>query len=271
MVVVDPCAPDVSLERHLRSRNCYETDSGLEHRDMVMKSLNHLVQRWIQNVSLDRGIPWEMLDHVGGRVMPYGSHMLGISHKGADIDALCVAPNHISREEWFTSFPALLSAQSEVQELRAIEEAYVPVLKMKFGGIEIDMTFVTLNKDENPTDVDLMDKVELSLLELRCIRSLNGYRSTQMILKLVPDLPVFQLVLRAVKLWAKTQGLYSNILGYLGGFSWAVMVAKTCIDYPGETPSRTLYNFFVMFSDWQWPEPVRFSLCNTKNVIGEKL
>ena len=40
---------------------------------------------------------WHALDNIGGRVVTYGSYMLGISQQGADIDALCIAPSFISR------------------------------------------------------------------------------------------------------------------------------------------------------------------------------
>ena len=77
----------------------------------------------------------------------------------------------------------------------------------------------------------------------------STYRGTRMILRLVPHEPTFQNTLRAVKLWAKGQGLYSNILGYLGGFSWAVLVAKTCIENPEErSPARMILRFFDLFS-----------------------
>ncbi len=70
-------------------------------------------------------------------------------------------------------------------------------------------------------------------------------------------LPSFQITLRAIKLWAKGQGLYSNILGYLGGFSWAVLVAKTCLLYPADcTGAEMVRNFFELFSAWRWPAPV---------------
>lgn len=41
-----------------------------------------------------------------------------VHSRGADIDALCVAPKHVSRTEFFGSFYDLLRKQSEVTELR---------------------------------------------------------------------------------------------------------------------------------------------------------
>ena len=56
---------------------------------------------------------------------------------GADIDTLCVAPRHVDRSDFFGSFFELLKQQEEVKDLRAVEEAFVPVIKMEFDGIEV--------------------------------------------------------------------------------------------------------------------------------------
>lgn len=104
------------------------------------------------------------------------------------------------RQEYFSSFFSLLSFQTEVTDLRAIEEAYVPVLKMRFSGIEIDMTFARLNVHEVPVDADL-GRPALDNLDAKCVRSLNGYRSTQELLRLVPDEDTFQV--QKVKMWLK--------------------------------------------------------------------
>ena len=45
------------------------------------------------------------------------------------------------------------------------------------------------------------------------------FRATMLITQLVPDAERFRVALRAIKLWAQGQGLYSNILGYLVTYS----------------------------------------------------
>ncbi|XP_059079754.1 poly(A) polymerase beta-like isoform X1 [Tigriopus californicus] len=247
---------ETGLEEALQTNGCYETTKALEERKQVIHRLNLLVRQWIQSVSLSRGMHWQDIEKIGGKVVAYGSYMLGISHQGADIDALCIAPQHITRQEYFSSFFSLLYYQEEVTELRAIEECYVPVLKMRYNNVEVDMTFARLSISEIPNDLDFLDKVDINTLDQKCLRSLNGYRSTQMILKLVPNVEVFQRVLRAVKMWAKGEGVYGNTTGYLGGFAWAVMVAHVCINYPKSRAIDQVQQFFRTFGEWQWPNAV---------------
>ncbi|XP_006817835.2 poly(A) polymerase type 3-like, partial [Saccoglossus kowalevskii] len=137
----------------------------------------------------------------------------------------------------------------------AVEEAFVPVIKMVFDGIEIDLTFSRLALAKIPENQDLADDNLLKNLDQRCIRSLNGCRVTDEILNLVPNKESFRLALRAIKVWAKKHGIYSNVLGFLGGVSWAMLVARTCQLYPNAAASTIVHKFFLVFSRWDWPRP----------------
>lgn len=50
--------------------------------------------------------------------------------------------------------------------------------------------------------------------------------------------------------------IYSNALGYLGGVSWAMLVARTCQLYPNAVAATLVHKFFLVFSQWKWPQPV---------------
>ncbi|KAK2714426.1 hypothetical protein QYM36_008850 [Artemia franciscana] len=245
------------LEETLKAHGCFESDDEMKHRLEVLSKLNDLVKDWIRDLSENvKKLPASVVENVGGKIHTFGSYRLGVHNKGADIDALCIAPRHMDRSDYFTSFFELLKEQSEVTELRAVEEAFVPVIKMKFSCIEIDMLFARLALKEIPEDLDLRDDNLLKNLDPKCVRSLNGCRVTDEILRLVPNKETFRLALRAIKLWAKRQGIYSNVLGYLGGVSWAMLVARTCQLYPNAVAATLVHKFFLVFSKWEWPQPI---------------
>ena len=75
----------------------------------------------------------------------------------SDIDTLCICARHCSREHFFDSVPDLLSRNHKVSEIHAVRDAYVPVMKMKFSGISIDLLFVSLNKSVIPAQLDLLN------------------------------------------------------------------------------------------------------------------
>ncbi|XP_072895395.1 poly(A) polymerase type 3-like isoform X2 [Hemitrygon akajei] len=240
----------------LKPYGVFEEEEELQHRIAILGKLNSLVKEWIRDISELKNLPPSVIDNVGGKIFTFGSYRLGVHTKGADIDALCVAPRHIERVDFFSSFCEKLKQQDEVKNLRAVEEAFVPVIKLSFDGIEIDILFARLALQTIPEDLDLRDDVLLKNLDLRCIRSLNGCRVTDEILHLVPNIENFRLTLRAIKLWAKRHNIYSNILGFLGGVSWAMLVARTCQLYPNAVASTLVHKFFLVFSKWEWPNPV---------------
>uniref|UniRef100_A0A671L112 Poly(A) polymerase n=1 Tax=Sinocyclocheilus anshuiensis TaxID=1608454 RepID=A0A671L112_9TELE len=244
------------LTETLRPFAVFEEELELQRRILVLGKLNTLVKVWIREVSEVKNIPASVIDNVGGKIFTFGSYRLGVHTKGADIDALCVVPRHVERSDFFSSFYEKLKEQEEVKDLRAVEEAFVPVIKLSFDGIEIDILFARLALQTIPENLDLRDDGLLKNLDIRCIRSLNGCRVTDEILHLVPNIENFRLTLRAIKMWAKRHNIYSNILGFLGGVSWAMLVARTCQLYPNAVASTLVHKFFLVFSKWEWPNPV---------------
>lgn len=193
------------LEKALEPFNVIENEQELNHRMEILAKLNTLVKQWIKDASITKNMPEQVATKLGGKIYTFGSYRLGVHHRKADIDALCVAPRNIERTDYFTTFIELLKQQPEVTECRAVEEAFVPVIKMNFDGIEIDLLFARLALKEIHDDFDLRDDSLLKNLDPRCVRSLNGCRVTDEILRLVPNIENFRLALRTIKLWAKSK------------------------------------------------------------------
>ena len=129
--------------------------------------------------------------------------------------------------------------------------AYTPVIKFVLDGIYIDLVFARLANGGklqrqkqrppfaatsesvppplSPREELILDDADLIGLDEAGVRSLNGVRVAQYLLQLVPDVDAFRLTLRAVKEWAVVHGLYSNVLGFLGGVNWAILVAWICV------------------------------------------
>lgn len=50
---------------------------------------------------------------------------------------LCVVPRHIDRSDFFRNFHALLEAHPKISDLHKVENAFVPVIKLKFDGVKV--------------------------------------------------------------------------------------------------------------------------------------
>lgn len=201
-------------------------------------------------------MPEAVANDAGGKIFTFGSYRLGVHGAGADIDTLCVAPKHVTRDDFFEDMVEALKARPEVTELTGVQDAYVPVIKFEFSGIPIDLVFATLGLPQVPDDLDLANDNLLKNLDERCVRSLNGSRVTDEILRLVPNIAAFRTALRCIKMWAKRRAIYSNVNGFLGGVAWAMLVARVCQLYPNAAAGIIVSKFFMIFYQWNWPQPV---------------
>mmetsp|Transcript_13270 Transcript_13270/g.40180 ORF Transcript_13270/g.40180 Transcript_13270/m.40180 type:complete len:696 (-) Transcript_13270:767-2854(-) len=257
-----PSAKDLrqsrELEQCLKDYGLYESDAEATLREEVLGTLGDLMTTWIKNVARLRGYEEGIAET---RIYTFGSYRLGVHGPGADIDTLCVGPNMASRDEDFFgdaphTFQSLLSERREVEELQAVPEAFVPVIKMKFRGISIDLLFAQLSVPAIPENFDIAANSTLRGVDDKTVRSLNGCRVTDTILRKVSNKAAFRTALRAVKLWAERRGVYSNVVGFLGGVNWAILIASVCRAYPNASASTILSRFFKMYSLWKWPTPV---------------
>ncbi|TDL29399.1 poly polymerase [Rickenella mellea] len=225
-------------------------------RELVLGRLALLVKKFVHKVSIARGLSEAAATAAGGKIFTFGSYRLGVHGPGSDIDTLCVVPKHVSREDFFDVFEPMVRDFEGVTEVSGVPEAFVPIIKLKISGIAIDFLMARLALSTIPEDLSLRDDNLLRNLDERCIRSLNGSRVTDEILRLVPNVAVFRDSLRCIKLWATRRAIYSNVNGFLGGVAWAMLVARICQLYPNAIAGAIVSRFFIIMYQWSWPQPV---------------
>ena len=199
------------------------------------------------------------INNAGGKVFTYGSYRLGVYGPGSDIDTLIVAPKGVTREDFFAHFPPTLERMSKpnaIEEMVPVPDAFVPIIKLEYSGISIDLIFASINLSSVPITQDLKDNNMLRGLDDQGLRSLNGTRVTDEILELVPQKTTFRTALRAVKLWAQRRAVYANVMGFPGGVAWAMLVARVCQLYPNAAAAVVVGKFFRLMHKWKWPMPV---------------
>ncbi|KAJ2608008.1 polynucleotide adenylyltransferase [Coemansia sp. RSA 1365] len=264
----------------LKSEGQFESEEERKNREVVLGKIDKMVKEFVYRASLKHKLPESLASACGGKIFTFGSYRLGVHGAGADIDTLCVVPSHVTRDDFFDIMVGMLKERSEVTEITPVPKTYVPVIKMQFSGVDIDLTVAVLQQPTIPEDLELFDNNILRTMNSTCVRSLNGSRVTDEILRLVPNIATFRLALRCIKLWAKRRAIYSNSMGFFGGVAWAMVVARICQLYPNKCASTIVTRFFHVLSRWRWPTPVllkeiesgpaHFQVWNPKLDRGDK-
>ncbi|SGZ57063.1 CIC11C00000004579 [Sungouiella intermedia] len=245
-----------SLIAELKAKGSFESEQATKKRVEVLSLFQRMVQEFVFTVSKKKNMSDGMARDAGGKIFTFGSYRLGVYGPGSDIDTLVVVPKHVAREDFFSVFEQILRKRPELEEITSVPDAFVPIIKIEFDGISIDLIYARLNVPRVPPDMNLEDKNLLKNIDEKDLRSLNGTRVTDEILQLVPKPTVFKHALRCIKMWAQQRAVYGNVFGFPGGVAWAMLVARICQLYPNAVSATIVEKFFTIYTKWNWPQPV---------------
>ena len=232
------------------------------YRKDVLNSLQKITEEFVRQMGRKHKMPEKIVNSLGGKIFTYGGFRLGIFGPGSDIDTLVVTPENITREDFFQHYPNILleeAPKDSITDLTNIADAHVPIITFDYHGISIDLNFCELNVPQVPRDMEVADDMILRGIDETGAKAINGTRVADKMMELIPQMAVFRVALKGVKLWAKQRGLYANVVGFPGGIAWAIMVARVCQLYPKATSSSILLKFFRIMGSWQWPTPVQLN------------
>lgn len=258
-----PTERDLSLQQalvnELRAQNNFASSADIDLRKQALSRLNKSALDFVRFIGKKKDLPQSAIDSAGAKIFTFGSYRLGVFGPGSDIDTLLVAPKHVTRDDFFQFFPDHLrktTPPGSVTELTAVPDAHTPIIKLKLGGVDIDLLFVTLKTNSISDKMEVTDEDHLRGLDEMDLRSINGARVSDELLSLIPEPKAFRYTLRTVKLWAQRRGVYGNVVGFPGGIAWAIMVARICQLYPCSTGAVIVGKFFNLMSKWNWPQPI---------------
>jgi poly(A) polymerase len=271
-----------SLKSYISNNVPLEPVDGIQRRERVLMKMASLCREWVKSVALKRGWGEDMASRAGGELFTSGSYRLGVHEPGADIDTIVVAPSICTRDDFFgsnympenaasteeggggardpTSLAERIRVHPDVTNFVPVEGAAVPILTFDWEGVNIDLLFARLNASTVPPNFDIDNDAVLNGVDSATEKSLNGPRVTNLIAALASGTDeryqTFLTVVRLVRKWAKSRGLYSNKMGYWGGVNINIAVALVLQLYPNACPASLLRKFFLVFKSWRWPNPV---------------
>lgn len=260
IAVQGPSSEEISrndqMLQELRGQGSFESEAETAKRVKVLQIMQKLAKDFVYQVSLKKNLSDGMARDAGGKIFTFGSYRLGVYGPGSDIDTLVVVPKHVSRESFFEVMAKILRERPELEEIAPVSEAFVPIIKIKFSGISIDLICARLDVAQVPESLTLENNNLLRNIDEKDLRALNGTRVTDAILNLVPERTTFKHALRVIKLWAQRRAIYANIMGFPGGVAWAMLVARICQLYPYTVAAVIVDRFFYLYLRWPWPQPV---------------
>jgi poly(A) polymerase len=184
-----------------------------------------------------------------------GSARLGVASSNSDLDVICLIPDYVAGKRFLASVEECL--QGLCDRSQVVVDARFPVLWLQIEGISLDLLYTQVEAVEGWERLDLAALAPL----IKNTKAIIGCWDADLIIDRVTarlPLATFKLLLKAVRAWAKARSIYGNSWGFLGGFSWSILCAYSCINYRGSDFSveSLLAHFFAILSQYDWSEPL---------------
>ncbi|MBV6625868.1 MAG: DUF504 domain-containing protein [Rivularia sp. (in: Bacteria)] len=214
----------------------------------LINSVNQLQPKLNQTQQIQRDTVLEIVSQACKECLGFqpdlqllGSYRLGVESSESDLDVVCQIPTYLSGEDFLKNVQQRLKGLCDSNQLAV--NAKVPLLRLKLEGISLDLLY---------THFDGNNTFETSII---------GCWEADLIAEFVQNyLPFesFQLLLRAVRAWAKSRRVYGNSWGFLGGLSFALLSAWSCQYYDDKDIAldKLLLHFFQVISQHDWHQPI---------------
>lgn len=301
-------AADHTIDQFVARQAYLENAEERQLRHRLVDAIDSICQQWI--ASSAAATTSASSPPPSGKLFLSGSYGLDVHSRSSDLDLVLLAPQCVSVDQFFNRMPPLLRSQLptigqhqwSVAEING-QHVFMPLIKMHSGGcrIAIDLLYCQsrlLSVDSNVdvlTDVDVkrvIDGFHESDMPLegqlanerfysphtaernaKNFRAISGYRINQFFLHSIAERELFLRSLRVVRLWARRRLIYSNAYGFLGGISWAILLARVLSDMRQEGAatglssgdSATMHVLNVFFNSWS-----RYPWSSGWNPAGSK-
>mmetsp|Transcript_39707 Transcript_39707/g.73586 ORF Transcript_39707/g.73586 Transcript_39707/m.73586 type:complete len:1013 (+) Transcript_39707:68-3106(+) len=183
----------------------------------------------------------------GTRAFPVGSAAILGSDRPADSDFDILLVGTDPREKVFQALEALKVTWSR----RA--NAKFPILQLQVGNVQLDIQYAQTTSAQHPTHwpTSICDEGGCAAAALR---DAHAIRSAILHARGLQGWQQYRDALLLVKEWAKLRGICSNALGYLGGFSWALLLANTALTEKdvAESAPALAEAMWKRFAAWEW-------------------
>ena len=181
-----------------------------------------------------------------------GSRRLGCAIAASDLDLVWIEGGDGDAEAFARRVEEALAGEA-VSDLRLVQGARVDGVKLRAGGLGVDITYVPTG-DIAPREA-VARRAELDPARAAALSAISDADAIRA--AVAGREAGFLALARVVKAWAHAKGLDEAAFGTLPSLAWMVLAARVAIDAGEDVePSELLARFFATWAAWDPREPI---------------